>query len=44
MIDHVRPEHRYIFVHEAGANHRMEIVSALKRTNERVPQVLIFFW
>jgi len=43
MIDHVRPEHRYIFVHEAGANHRMEIVSALKRTSERIPaaQVLI---
>lgn len=43
MIDHVRPEHRYIFVHEAGANHRMEIVSALKRTSERAPeaQVLI---
>jgi hypothetical protein len=38
MIDHIRPEHRYVFVHEAGANHRMEIVSALKKTTERVPQ------
>ena len=37
MIDHTRPDHRYIFVHEAGANHRMEIVGALKRTTERVP-------
>eukprot|EP00615_Pteridomonas_danica_P003869 CAMPEP_0114330546 /NCGR_PEP_ID=MMETSP0101-20121206/1827_1 /TAXON_ID=38822 ORGANISM="Pteridomonas danica, Strain PT" /NCGR_SAMPLE_ID=MMETSP0101 /ASSEMBLY_ACC=CAM_ASM_000211 /LENGTH=91 /DNA_ID=CAMNT_0001460601 /DNA_START=552 /DNA_END=824 /DNA_ORIENTATION=- len=37
MIDHTRPDHRYIFVHEAGATHRMEIVAALKRTVDRIP-------
>lgn len=27
-------------MHEAGANHRMEIVAALRKTQERVPQAL----
>lgn len=39
MIDHTRPDHRYIFVHEAGASHRMQIVAALKKTVDRIPYV-----
>eukprot|EP00616_Rhizochromulina_sp_CCMP1243_P018441 CAMPEP_0118972062 /NCGR_PEP_ID=MMETSP1173-20130426/8495_1 /TAXON_ID=1034831 /ORGANISM="Rhizochromulina marina cf, Strain CCMP1243" /LENGTH=591 /DNA_ID=CAMNT_0006921569 /DNA_START=56 /DNA_END=1831 /DNA_ORIENTATION=- len=38
MIDHVRPEHRYVFVHEAGHHHRQALESALELTARRVPR------
>ena len=40
MLDHVRPEHVYVFVGDkaVGSTHRAEVVTELRRAGQRVPE------